>query len=51
MKPMGRKYYKDKTGSKHHKRVYGKFHAWWLDVCTPNKKAARQQAKKELLNE
>lgn len=51
MKPMGRKYYKDKTGGKHHVRFKGKFMAWWVDVCQPNKKADRQKAKKEILQD
>jgi len=45
---MGRKFYKDKTGGKHHVRFYGKFFAWWTDICEPNKKAERQAAKAEI---
>lgn len=37
MKPLGRKYYKCNTGSKHHVRSNGKYECWWKDVCTPNK--------------
>ena len=51
MKPLGRKYYKDKTGGKHHVRIGGKFRAWWIDVCSPNKKADRQNAKREIAEE
>jgi len=47
MKQMGRRYYKDKTGGKHHVRIKGKLHAWWLHICQPNKKAERQKAKAE----
>lgn len=32
MKPLGRKYYKNKTCGKHHIRVNGKFMCWWQDV-------------------
>ena len=29
MKPLGRKYYKDKTGGKHSHKVNGKTNCWW----------------------
>lgn len=48
MKPQGRKFFKDKTGSKHHVRVKGKFMAWWTDVCTPNKTKEKREAKKQI---
>lgn len=51
MKPMGRKYFKDKTGGKHHVKIKGKYSAWWTDVCTPNKTAEKRKAKKEVENE
>ena len=51
MKPMGRKYYKDKTGGKHHKKYFGKILTWWEHICTPSKKAERQLAKKNISNE
>lgn len=51
MKPLGRKYYKDKTGGKHHVKIMGKFQAWWIDVCTPNKKAERQLVKNYIARE
>lgn len=38
MKPLGRKHFKCKTGSKHHTRIKGKYSCWWEDVCTPNKR-------------
>lgn len=47
MQPMGRKYFKHK-GSKHHVRIKGKFFAWWLDVCTPNKRRDKEDAKKQI---
>lgn len=47
MQPMGRKYYKNKD-SKHYIRIDGKYHAWWSDVCEPNKKKERQQAKLDI---
>lgn len=37
MKPLGRKYYKNKTGGKHHVRTNGKFSCWWDTVCEPSK--------------
>ena len=46
MKPMGRKYYNDKTGGKHHIKVSGKFMAWWTDICEPNKRKERRESKK-----
>jgi len=48
MKPMGRKYYKNKTGGKHHIKAGGKVKAWWSNICTPNKKADRQESKKDI---
>jgi hypothetical protein len=51
MKPLGRKYFTCKAGSKHHVRINGKYDAWWLDVCEPNKKADRQKAKKDCKEE
>lgn len=50
MKPMGRRFYKDKTGGKHHIKIKGKYHAWWLNVCEPCKKRDRQDAKREIIN-
>lgn len=40
MKPLGRKYYKDKTGGKHPD--------WWEDVCEPNKRLEKRNAKREI---
>lgn len=51
MKPLGRKHFKDKTGGKHHVKIKGKFMAWWVDVCTPNKKADRQKSKRNIKKE
>jgi hypothetical protein len=51
MKPMGRKYFRNKTGSKHHVKIRGKFAAWWTDVCTPSKKRERQQVKSDIAKE
>lgn len=51
MRPLGRKFYQNKTGSKHHIKVNGKFIAWWTDVCTPNKTREKQDSKKEIQNE
>lgn len=51
MKPLGRKHYKGKTGGKHHVRINGKFSAWWLDVCEPNKTADKEYAKKSIQND
>jgi hypothetical protein len=51
MKPLGRKYFKNSGGSKHHVRAGGKYFAWWLNICTPNKKADRQKAKKDIKEE
>jgi hypothetical protein len=48
---MGRKYYKDNTGAKHHVKINGKFQAWWTDICTPSKKAERQKVKKDIEKE
>jgi hypothetical protein len=38
MKPLGRRYYKCKTGSKHILRIDGKYHCWWSDVVEPSKR-------------
>ena len=40
MKPLGRKFYKDKTGGKHHD--------WWEGICTPNKRLEQRNAQKEI---
>ena len=48
MKPMGRARYNDKTGGKHHIRLFGKFRAWWLDVIEPNKNRERLLVRKEI---
>jgi hypothetical protein len=39
MKPLGRKYYKDKTGGKHPTKIDGKTSSWWEDIVPPNKTA------------
>jgi len=39
MKPLGRKYYKDKTGGKHSD--------WWVNVCTPNKRLEQRNVKRD----
>lgn len=51
MKPLGRKYYKDKTGGKHHVRHNGKYDAWWLSTCEPNTKTDRVCAKMDIQTE
>lgn len=51
MKPLGRKYFHNKTGAKHHVKINGKYHAWWTDICEPNKTAARRKAKEEIASE
>lgn len=51
MKPMGRKHFKNNTGAKHFIRVKGKVLTWWEDICEPSKKRARQDAKKEIIQE
>lgn len=51
MKPLGRKYYKDKTGGKHSLRIDGKYHCWWGDVCTPSKALEVRNAKQEIMEE
>lgn len=48
---MGRRYYKVKSGGKHHVKIEGKFHAWWLDVCIPNKTREKRQARLEIKKE
>lgn len=48
MKPLGRKYYKDKTGGKHKYYENGVDRSWWLNVCTPNKRLEQRLAKKEI---
>ena len=48
MKPLGRKYYKDKTGGKHHIRENGKFLCWWDKVCSPNKTMEKRNTEKEI---
>lgn len=48
MKPLGRKYYKNKTGGKHHIRVNGKFMCWWQDVCQPSKSLESRIEKEEI---
>ena len=51
MKPMGRQFYKDKTGGKHFTKIKGKVHSWWTDVCQPSNKRARQDFRKEIESE
>ena len=51
MKPQGRKYFNNKTGSKHFVKIDGKTYTWWEDVCTPNKIHERQASKKEIQKE
>ena len=48
MKPLGRKYYKCKTGGKHSVKNSKKFPSWWENVCEPNKVADRHKIKLEL---
>lgn len=48
MKPMGRKYYLNKTGSKYHIRVNGKQSTWWGKICLPSKSRDREIAKLEI---
>ena len=48
MKPMGRKFYKNKKGGKHHVKIKGKFMAWWEDVCQPSKTKEKREAKKQI---
>lgn len=48
MKPLGRKYYKDKTGGKHHIRTNGEYDCWWEDVCTPSKSLEKRLVQKEI---
>jgi len=48
MRPLGRKFYKNKTGGKHHVKINGKYHAWWLDVIDASRKRSRQEVKKEI---
>lgn len=43
MKPLGRKYFKDKTGGKHHD--------WWEDVCQPNKQLEKRIVNQEIEKE
>ncbi len=51
MRPLGRKFYLDKTGGKRHLKVNGKYIAWWTVICTPNKTREKQDSKKEIKNE
>lgn len=39
MKPLGRKYYNNKTGGKHKIKTDGKTSSWWEDIIHPNKTA------------
>ena len=48
MQPMGRKFYKDKTGGKHTLKNSKKYPSWWEDICKPSKKTERQQVKREI---
>uniref|UniRef100_A0AB39AJY7 Uncharacterized protein n=1 Tax=Vibrio phage P018-4 TaxID=3229728 RepID=A0AB39AJY7_9CAUD len=48
MKPLGRKYYKDKSGGKHHIRVDGKYECWWDEVCQPNKALEKRRVQQEI---
>lgn len=51
MKPLGRKYFKDKTGSKHKYKSKGKTEAWWDDIVCPNKTRSKELARQEIINE
>lgn len=51
MKPLGRKYYKDKTGGKHHVNVRGKFLCWWDTLIEPKKAVERERVRKEIEEE
>lgn len=51
MKPLGRKYFKCPSGSKHHIRVDGKYKCWWDEVCEPSKSAERRRANEEIEQE
>ena len=44
MKPLGRKYYKDKTSKSNDRFPDGELN-WWEVVCKPNKKRHRQESK------
>ena len=48
MKPLGRKYYKGKTGGKHHIRANGKFMCWWQNICQPSKALEKKLEKEEI---
>ncbi|MBE0468064.1 MAG: hypothetical protein IBX55_00960 [Methyloprofundus sp.] len=48
MKPLGRKYYKSKTGGKHKVKVAGKTCAWWINIISPNKSYEKRLAKNEI---
>ena len=39
MKPLGSKYYKDKTGGKHHIRTNGDYDCWWEDFSPTQEQA------------
>lgn len=39
MRPLGRQYYKNKTGGKHHVKVDGETTSWWGDIIPANKTA------------
>lgn len=48
MKPLGRKYYLDKSGGKHKFKVYGKTYAWWDDVIASNKARDKSEYEKDI---
>lgn len=48
MKPLGREYYKDKTGGKHKSKVGGVECSWWKDSHTPNKRLEKRSIDKEI---
>lgn len=49
MKPEGRKYFKDKTGSKHKHKCNGKTETWWEDIICPNKALSKRTAEYEIV--
>ncbi len=51
MKPLGRKYYLDKTGGKHKTKINGKTCAWWIDSIPPDNCAHKTSEKKEIKEE
>ena len=48
MKPLGRRHFKDKTGSKHKYKFKGKTESWWDDVVSPNKTRFNRQGLQEV---